>query len=107
MAVSDRSYDQRFAEELERYREHQDPIELLRKKLLARDETLAGRLAEIEAGAGGSRRAGGGLCRCQSAARPGTPLSECLCGRVTTMAHRNQPMREALRSALLEENAAR
>ncbi len=47
--VSDRSYDQRFAEELEQYREQQDPIELLRRKLLADDTALVGRLAEIDA----------------------------------------------------------
>ena len=46
--VSDRSYDQRFADELEQYREQQDPIELLRRKLLADDSALVGRMAEID-----------------------------------------------------------
>ncbi len=47
--VSDRSYDQRFAEELEIYQREKDPIQLLRQKLLAQDAALVERLAEIDA----------------------------------------------------------
>ena len=47
--VSDRSYNQRFAEELEEYREHKDPIELLRRKLLQAHQVAEARLAAIEA----------------------------------------------------------
>lgn len=46
--VSDRSYDQRFAEELEEYREQRDPIELLRRKLLRENGGLEARLVEID-----------------------------------------------------------
>ena len=47
--VSDRSYDQRFAEELEEYREQKDPIELLRRKLIQTDQVDEAKLEEIEA----------------------------------------------------------
>ncbi len=47
--VSDRSYDKRFAEELQQWAEQKDPIVLLKNTLTGRYKNIESELAEIEA----------------------------------------------------------
>ena len=46
--VSDRSFDKRFAEELEEYKENKDPITLLRRHLLKKYKNIEGTLEDLE-----------------------------------------------------------
>jgi pyruvate dehydrogenase E1 component alpha subunit len=47
--VSDKSYDTRFGEELAEYKEHKDPITILKRHLVEKYKNIEPELAEIEA----------------------------------------------------------